>query len=40
VIFLINGIDEQVLFTGDACNNHYQFETLHAEATVLRGRLS
>ena len=27
VIFLINGIDEQVLFTGDACNNHYQFET-------------
>ena len=27
VIFLINGIDEQVLFTGDACNDHYQFET-------------
>jgi len=26
VIFLINGIDEQVLFTGDACNDHYQFE--------------
>ena len=25
--FLINGIDEQVLFTGDACNDHYQFET-------------
>jgi glyoxylase-like metal-dependent hydrolase (beta-lactamase superfamily II) len=24
--FLINGIDEQVLFTGDACNDHYQFE--------------
>jgi glyoxylase-like metal-dependent hydrolase (beta-lactamase superfamily II) len=27
VIFLINGIDEQVLFTGDACNDHYQFVT-------------
>ena len=27
VLFLINGIDEQVLFTGDACNDHYQFET-------------
>jgi len=27
VVFLINGIDEQVLFTGDACNDHYQFET-------------
>jgi len=27
VIFLINGVDEQVLFTGDACNDHYQFET-------------
>jgi N-acyl homoserine lactone hydrolase len=27
VIFMINGIDEQVLFTGDACNDHYQFET-------------
>jgi glyoxylase-like metal-dependent hydrolase (beta-lactamase superfamily II) len=27
VIFLINGMDEQVLFTGDACNDHYQFET-------------
>jgi len=27
VIFLINGIDEQVLFTGDTCNDHYQFET-------------
>ncbi len=27
VILLINGIDEQVLFTGDACNDHYQFET-------------
>jgi glyoxylase-like metal-dependent hydrolase (beta-lactamase superfamily II) len=27
VIFLINGIDEQILFTGDACNDHYQFET-------------
>jgi N-acyl homoserine lactone hydrolase len=27
VIFLINGIDEQVLFTGDACNDQYQFET-------------
>jgi len=27
VIFLINGIDEQVLFTGDACNDDYQFET-------------
>ncbi len=27
MIFLINGIDEQVLFTGDACNDHYQFET-------------
>ncbi len=27
VIFLINGIDERVLFTGDACNDHYQFET-------------
>ena len=24
---MINGIDEQVLFTGDACNDHYQFET-------------
>ena len=27
VIFLINGIDDQVLFTGDACNDHHQFET-------------
>jgi glyoxylase-like metal-dependent hydrolase (beta-lactamase superfamily II) len=27
VMFLINGIDEQVLYTGDACNDHYQFET-------------
>lgn len=27
MIFLINGIDEQILFTGDACNDHYQFET-------------
>ena len=27
MLFLINGIEEQVLFTGDACNNHYQFET-------------
>ena len=27
VIFFVNGIDEQVLFTGDACNDHYQFET-------------
>ena len=27
MLFLINGIDEQVLFTGDACNDHYQFET-------------
>jgi glyoxylase-like metal-dependent hydrolase (beta-lactamase superfamily II) len=27
MIFLINGIDDQVLFTGDACNDHYQFET-------------
>jgi len=27
VIFFINGIDEQVLFTGDACNNHFQFKT-------------
>ena len=27
VIFLINGMDEQVLFTGDASNDHYQFET-------------
>jgi glyoxylase-like metal-dependent hydrolase (beta-lactamase superfamily II) len=27
VVFLINGIDEQVLYTGDACNDHYQFET-------------
>ena len=27
VIFMINGIDEQVLYTGDACNDHYQFET-------------
>ena len=27
VIFLINGVDEQILFTGDACNDHYQFET-------------
>jgi glyoxylase-like metal-dependent hydrolase (beta-lactamase superfamily II) len=26
MIFLINGIDEQILFTGDACNDHYQFE--------------
>jgi glyoxylase-like metal-dependent hydrolase (beta-lactamase superfamily II) len=26
VMYLINGIDEQVLFTGDACNNHEQFE--------------
>ena len=27
VIFLINGIDEQALVTGDACNDAYQFET-------------
>ena len=27
MIFFINGIDEKVLFTGDACNNHYQFES-------------
>jgi glyoxylase-like metal-dependent hydrolase (beta-lactamase superfamily II) len=27
VTYLINGIDAQVLFTGDACNDHYQFET-------------
>jgi len=27
VIFFVNGIDEQVLYTGDACNDHYQFET-------------
>jgi len=27
MIFLINGIDEQILLTGDACNDHYQFET-------------
>jgi glyoxylase-like metal-dependent hydrolase (beta-lactamase superfamily II) len=27
VIFFINGIDEQVLFTGDACNDQFQFET-------------
>jgi len=27
VIFFINGIDEKVLFTGDACNNHDQFES-------------
>jgi glyoxylase-like metal-dependent hydrolase (beta-lactamase superfamily II) len=27
VIFLINGIDEQVLVTGDACNTLYQFDT-------------
>jgi N-acyl homoserine lactone hydrolase len=27
VLFLINSMDEQVLFTGDACNDHYQFET-------------
>jgi len=26
VMYMINGIDEQVLFTGDACNNHDQFE--------------
>jgi glyoxylase-like metal-dependent hydrolase (beta-lactamase superfamily II) len=26
VIFLINGIDEQVLVTGDACNTQYQFD--------------
>jgi glyoxylase-like metal-dependent hydrolase (beta-lactamase superfamily II) len=26
MILLINGIDEQILFTGDACNDHYQFE--------------
>lgn len=25
-VFLINGIAEQVLYTGDACNDHYQFE--------------
>ena len=27
MILLINGIDEQVLFTGDACNDDYQFES-------------
>ena len=27
VIFFVNGIDEQVLYTGDACNDHFQFET-------------
>jgi glyoxylase-like metal-dependent hydrolase (beta-lactamase superfamily II) len=27
VIYLINGIERQVLFTGDACNDHFQFET-------------
>jgi N-acyl homoserine lactone hydrolase len=27
VIFFVNGIDEQVLYTGDACNDQYQFET-------------
>jgi len=27
MLFLINGVDEQVLFTGDACNDHYQLET-------------
>ena len=26
VMYMINGIDEKVLFTGDACNNHDQFE--------------
>jgi glyoxylase-like metal-dependent hydrolase (beta-lactamase superfamily II) len=26
VIFLVNGIDEQVLVTGDACNDAYQFD--------------
>jgi glyoxylase-like metal-dependent hydrolase (beta-lactamase superfamily II) len=27
VTYFVNGIDQQVLFTGDACNDHYQFET-------------
>ena len=27
VIFLINGVAEQILFTGDACNDAYQFDT-------------
>jgi glyoxylase-like metal-dependent hydrolase (beta-lactamase superfamily II) len=27
VIFLVNGIDEQVLVTGDTCNTQYQFDT-------------
>ena len=27
MIFLINGIAEQVLYTGDACNDAYQFDT-------------
>lgn len=28
VMFFINGIDQQVLITGDACNTQYQFDTV------------
>ena len=27
MIYLVNGIDEQVLVTGDTCNTQYQFDT-------------
>jgi glyoxylase-like metal-dependent hydrolase (beta-lactamase superfamily II) len=27
VMYFINGIEDSVLFTGDACNDYYQFET-------------
>ena len=27
VMYFINGVEDSVLFTGDACNDHYQFET-------------
>jgi N-acyl homoserine lactone hydrolase len=27
VMYFINGIEESVLYTGDACNDYYQFET-------------
>ena len=27
VLYFINGVEEQILVTGDACNNQYQFDT-------------
>ena len=27
MMYFVNGIEDQILVTGDACNDHYQFET-------------